>query len=418
MRSAPARLGRRPDFLKLWVGQTVSEFGSRITRDGLPIFVVSVLAASPEQVGLLTAAASLPILLLSLSAGVWVDRHRRRPLLIAADLGRAAVLLLIPLAMLTGTLSFALALLVTMSANALGLFFNISYQAMLPWLVEQESLIEANSKLATTDALAEVGGPALAGLLIQAVGAPLAIAVDAASFVFSALTLLAIRKPEPRPQPHPTPNMRRELREGLTVVTHHSLLRVLAAGIALRAFFGSMIGALYAFYTLNELGLTPVTLGVVIASGGIGSLLGALLAPRMTRRFGPEQALAGSLLLSAGASFLLPLANVVPGTAVATLIAGQIIGDAGMTIFVIGETSLRQFIVPNALLGRANALVGFLAEGVAPLGALMGGFIAGSFGARMGLMVAVIGVLCSAIWVSVALIRQSTRESLAGTSET
>jgi predicted MFS family arabinose efflux permease len=249
------------------------------------------------------------------------------------------------------------------------------------------------------------------------VGAPLAIAADAASFVFSAALLLAIRKPEPRPQPHPSPNVRRELREGLALVIGDSLLRVMAASIALRAFFGSMIGALYAFYTLRELGLTPAALGVVIASGGIGSLLGAVLAPRITRRFGLGQALAGSVLLSAAAGLLLPLANLVPGTAVATLTAGQIIGDAGMTLFMIGETSLRQIIVPNALLGRANALIGFLSEGVAPLGALMGGVIAGAFGARMGLTVAVLGILGSAVWVTFALLRQSARANQAAATE-
>ncbi|MFN8378298.1 MAG: MFS transporter [Anaerolineae bacterium] len=409
MSSPPAPLGRRPDFLKLWLGQTVSEFGSRITRDGLPILAVSALAATPQQMGLLSAAASLPVLILSLFAGVWVDRLRRRPLLIAADLGRAAVLMLIPIAALSGHLTFGLALAVIMAANALSLFFNISYNAMLPWLVERERLLEANSKLATTDALAEVGGPAIAGLLIQAIGAPLAIAVDAASFVFSAVTLAAIRKPEPRPERHPSPSVRREMREGVAVILADPLLRALTASIALRAFFGSMIGALYALFTLRELGLTPGALGIVIATGGIGSLIGAALAHRLTRRYGLKRTLAGSLLLSSCTGLLLPLAEVVPGTAILTLIAGQIIGDAGMAIFLIGETSLRQITVPNALLGRANALTGFLAEGVAPLGALIGGAIAGAATPRLGLAVAVGGILATAIGLVWALSRQSAR---------
>lgn len=417
MPATPARLARRPDFLKLWAGQTVSEFGSRITRDGLPVLAVAALAASPEQMGLLTAAASLPILLLSLFAGVWVDRLSRRPLLIAADLARAMVLLIIPLAFFAGALSFELLLVVTMTASALGLFFNIAYQAMLPWLVEREHLVEANSKLAATDALAEVGGPALAGLLIQVVGAPLAIAADALSFIFSAWTLAIIRKPEPKPAPHPSPSIRRELREGLAVVLSNPLLRILVTGIALRAFFGSMIGALYAYYTLRELGLTPAALGIVIGAGGIGALLGAALAGRLTRRFGLARTLAGGMLVSAFTGLLLPLADVIPGTAMVTLIAGQILGDAAMAVFLIGETSLRQLLVPNALLGRANALIGFLAEGVAPLGAVAGGALAGILGGRGGMWIAVLGILAVAAGIAPALLRQSERANAAAALE-
>jgi len=192
-------LWRHPDFMKLWIGQTVSEFGSRITRDGLPLTAVIVLGATPAQMGLLVALSALPILILGLLAGVWVDRLRRRPIMIAMDVARMVLLLSIPAAALTGRLSMGLLYVVAAVSGVFTLFFDVAYRSVLPSLVERENVLEGNTKLATTDALAEIGGPALAGLLVQVISAPLAIFFDALSFLFSAVSLAMIRKPEPRP---------------------------------------------------------------------------------------------------------------------------------------------------------------------------------------------------------------------------
>ncbi|MBZ0274673.1 MAG: MFS transporter, partial [Anaerolineae bacterium] len=237
-------LWRHPDFMKLWIGQTISEFGSRISRDGIPLTAVIVLAATPEQMGWLVALASAPVLLLSLMAGVWVDRLPRRPIMIAADVGRLLLLLTIPLAALTGTLTFGLLLAVTVGMSALSLFFNLAYRAILPGLVERPHILEANTKLSTTESLAEIGGPALSGVLIQALSAPLAIFFDAVSFLFSAVSVLLIRKPETHPVPVERGTVLRDIRAGLGVITEHPILRTMATGVLLKRFFGNFFGAL------------------------------------------------------------------------------------------------------------------------------------------------------------------------------
>src|SRR5258708_1411750 len=189
-------LWQHPDFLKLWAGQTVSQFGSYITGTALPLVAVLVLGAGPAQMGLLAALSSLPILLLSLFAGVWIDRVRRRPLMIVMDLGRMAILLTVPVVAALGGLSFGWLCVVAVSTSTLTLFFDVAYRSILPALVERENIVEGNSKLAATESLAEIGGPPLAGVLVQIIGAPLAVCFDAVSFVVSAISLASIRQPE------------------------------------------------------------------------------------------------------------------------------------------------------------------------------------------------------------------------------
>ena len=200
MSSRFSGLWQQPEFMKLWIGQTISEFGSRITRDAIPLVAVITLAATPAQMGVLTAIGSLPILFLSLIAGVWIDRLRRRPIMIVADLGRAIILLTIPLAALSGHLTIGLLYGVVALMSIFSLLFDLAYRSILPSLVAREQLLEGNSKLATTESLAEIGGPALAGLLIQWISAPLAIFFDAISFLFSGISVALIRKPEGVPE--------------------------------------------------------------------------------------------------------------------------------------------------------------------------------------------------------------------------
>lgn len=394
--------GLPPDFSKLWVGQTVSLFGSNITRTGIPLIAVLTLAATPAQLGLLAAVGSLPVLILGLFVGAWVDRLPRRPIMIAADIIRLLLLLAIPAAALTNRLSIELLYLTLALLGVLGLVFETAYRAYLPALVPREQLPEANRRLSTSDSLAEVGGPALAGALIQVISAPLALLVDAVTFLFSASIFATIRTPEPEPEPsaESTRSLLREIAEGLRLVARDRILLTLVIALGGGSFFGNFIGALYDIYLLRELGLSPAVLGITIAAGGVGALAGALLSSRLERRFGVGKTLVGSLLFNAALSLLLPLAGGSPLQAALMLIIMQIFGDAAMMVYGIHSLSLVQSMVPNRLLGRVNASFGFVGMGVAPLGALVAGVLGTAVGTRPTLLIAVLGGLLTALWAS------------------
>ena len=405
-----AGLWQHPDFMKLWVGQTVSEFGSRITRGGIPLIAVITLSASPADMGILAAVASLPVLVFGLFAGVWVDRLRRRPIMIAMDVARLLLLLTIPVAALTGHLNMALLIGITAVLGVLGLVFETAYRAYLPSLVEREHVVEGNSKLATTDSLAEIGGPAIAGFLIQIISAPLAVLFDALTFAVSATSFALIRKPERKPEPPKTAvhgrSVRREIAEGIGVILHDPVLRTLAIALALQSFFGNFYAALYDIYAVRELGMSAGLLGVTIAAGGVGALIGAFLADRVQKRYGLGKTLIGASLIGGVFAFLTPLAVGSPEVAALMLIGAQIIGDGMMMVYMINAISLQQIIVPDHLLGRTNASMGFLAQGVAPVGALIAGGLGAALGARGTLLIAVIGGLAIALWVSRSPLRQ------------
>jgi predicted MFS family arabinose efflux permease len=408
MKHPRSGLSQHPDFLKLWFGQTISEFGSHITRDGLPLTAVILLSATPEQMGVLTAISSLPVLLFGLFVGLWVDRLRRRPLMIAADIGRMLLLLCVPAFALAGALNVEFLYVIAAATSLLTLTFEVAYRSLLPSLVERNDLVEGNSKLATTSALAEIGGPALAGLLIQWISAPLAIFFDALSFLFSAVSAALIRTPEPPPQPPAeAASFRHEIAQGFAVIAGEPVLRALAVGAALRAFFGSFIGTLYGLYAIRVLGLSVGTLGFLIAAGGIGALVGALLAARLPRRYGLGTTLTGALLISGIINLLIPAAGGSALLAALLLVIAQLIGDAAMMIYEVNEISLRQMLVPRHLLGRANASIGFLTQGIAPVGALIAGLVAGSVGERTTLWIAVLGILFTAAWTRLSAVRRA-----------
>jgi predicted MFS family arabinose efflux permease len=408
-------LWKHPDFLKLWFGQTVSQFGSHITSGALPLIAVLTLDATPAQMGLLSAAGALPVLLFSLFIGVWVDRLRRRPLMIAADLGRFVLLLLVPVAAFSGALRMEMLYIVAALGGLLGVVFDVSYRSMLPTLVTREHLLEGNTRLATTESLAEVGGPPLSGLLVQLVSGPLAVLFDAFSFLVSILSLLLIRTPEPPPAP---PEDREpvlaEIAGGFRALGQHPAVRVLVTGTAIRAFFGSMIGALYSLYVVRELGLSPAMPGLLTGAGGIGALIGAGLSARMARRFGLGRTLAGTVLVAGSINLLLPFAGGSALLAAGLLFATQLFGDAAWAIHGIQEMSLRQTLIPDRLLGRANAGVGFLVGGVAPLGAVVGGWLATHLGVRETLLVAVLGILSTGLWALFSPVRRLETRELTG----
>ena len=387
-------LWRQSDFLRLWAAQTVSDFGARITREGLPMMAVMGLAASPTQLGLLYALSSGPALLVGLAAGDYVDHTARRPILIAADVARALILVTLPLAAWLGLLSmlqvYAAAALVT----AASVLFDIADHAYLPGLVGRALVTDANAKISATESVAEMGGPALAGMLFQWLTAPIAIVVNAATYVVSALLLARIRAAEP---PLESGAHRRGWIDGVVTGAKTSWseprMRVLLIMTGIGGLFGGFFGALYIAFVLRGLGLGPVLLGLGIATGGVGALVGSFLAQPMGRRFGVGPTICLTGALSALGTMIVLLAPANPVGAMTALMVSQFLGDAFGVVPLILATSLRQTILPQKLLGRVGATFRALSGGAAVVGALVGGALGQALGLRQTLLFAIGGLL-------------------------
>jgi len=337
-----------------------------------------------------------------------VDRLRRRPIMIAADLGRALLLASIPAAFLLGRLTITHLYVVAALAGILTVFFDVAYRSFLPTLVQREHVVEGNSKLGMSDSLAEIVVPGLTGVLVQVISAPLTILFDAISFLFSALFLGRIRAPEPPPAPGRAVQWRglwRDIVEGLRLALGNPLLRALAGGTGTRDFFGGFYGALYGLYAIRELGIQPAVLGLLIASGGLGALVGAAVAAPVTRRFGLGPALTGSMIIMGLLGLLIPLASELRGLAVLLLLIPQVFGDLFLAVYTIGELSLRQAITPDRMLGRVNASMNFVVGGVGTLGLLAGGFLGETIGLRPAVWVAFLGVMLASLWLLFSPVR-------------
>jgi predicted MFS family arabinose efflux permease len=405
-------LTRDRDFLKLWSGQAISKIGSTITSFGLPLTAASLLGASPLQMGILAGSSGAGVLVFGLFAGAWADRLRRRPILIAADLARAALLATIPLAAAWHRLNMAHLYAVATLAGILTVLFDVSYQAYVPSLVHRDNLVEANSKLALTESIADVTGPALTGLLIQLITAPIAILLDAVSFVCSAISFGLIRRPEPLPAaglvsglaPGFAPHIGREIAEGLTASWRNPLLRALLQRAATGPFFLGFIGGLYFLFAVRELHITAVLLGIIISVGGASNLIGALLAERLLHRFGLGPTLIGAAWITVLSMLMVPLAHGPVALCAVFLIASQL-GDMAWPIFLINETSLRQAATPNHLLGRVNSASHLLFHATLALGAFAGGAIAQTIGIRETMLIGALGYLLSTVWLTFSPIR-------------
>jgi len=398
-------LWRHPDFLKLWLGQTISLFGSQITEWALPLAADLILKATPAQMGVLVAARTTPFFLVSLFAGVWVDRLRRRPVLIVADLGRAVLLGFIPLAALAGWLRLEQLFIIAFLTGILTVFFDTAYQAFLPSLVERDQLVEGNSKLAFTLSAAELAGPGLAGGLAQWLTAPIAIALDAVSFVISAFCLIGIRKLEPQPSPIGHPNIWREILEGLQVIASDPRLRAIAASALALNFFGGVYDALIVVYVTRELGLAPLFVGLRFFAGSFSGLFIALWSDRLARHLGLGPSIILGAFLIGLASIFVPLTGGPPLVALLLMGISGLIGGAGNMTYNISLTSVAQSIVPERLLGRYNASLSFIALGLLPLGSLIGGALGQRFGLRMAMVVFAIGSVSAFLWVFLSPLR-------------
>ncbi|MCA1667277.1 MAG: MFS transporter [Thermomicrobia bacterium] len=403
-------LWRHPDFLKLWAGQTVSLFGSRVGGFALTFVAVLTLHATPIQVALLSAAQYGPGLIVGLFAGVWVDRLRRRPVMIAVDIGRAAVLAIIPLAAALGRLSIALLFGVALLVSVLTVFFDVAYRSYLPSLVRRDALVEGNSKLQASAAGAEFGGWSIAGFLLPIFTIPGTILIDALSFLVSAASLATIRTDELMSAPA-AEHVRtwREIGAGLRLVRDRPIFRALAYVTGVWNLFRSIIGATIILYVTRALHLSPAVQGVIWSIGGISAMIGALLAERVTRRWGVGPTMIGMLLLAVVTTIFIPLASGPLVWIVISLLIQQILGDGAATIYEINQMSLLQARTPDHLLGRLNASIRFIEWSAMLGGLLLGGLLGQTIGLRAALFVAVGGQLLAPILLALSPVR-SLRE--------
>jgi MFS family permease len=399
-------LWRHPDFVKLWAGESVSQFGSLVGGIALGFMAILVLGATPFEIALLAICSRLPGFLTGLVAGVWVDRLHRRPIMIVADCGRAVLLASIPAAALLGILRIEQLYVVAFLVGILTTFFDVAYQSYLPTLVPRADLVEGNSKLAATAAAAEVGGFGIAGWLVQIFTAPLAILVDAASFLVSAVCIALIGAAEPAPSERPREQgALREAIEGLRTVLEHPYLRATAGATMIFQLSFQIYGAVISLFALRELGFAPGVLGMIYGVGGISSLLGSILAARAGRRLGigPAMVLGG---LAMGISmFFVPLAPGATVLGASLLLAQQLFGDGCYMVYDITELSLRQTITPDHVLGRVNASV--RAGGLAAMlvGSLAGGILGGAIGLRPTLAIGACGTILGAVWLALSPVR-------------
>jgi predicted MFS family arabinose efflux permease len=393
-------LWRSREFLKLWIGQTISEIGSRITREGLPLTAVIVLGATSAQMGILSATGGASVLLFSLWAGVIVDRVRRRPVMIGADLGRALLLTSVPVLALLHTLSMVHLIAVAACTGVLTVLFDVAYQSYLPSLVGPEELFEGNRLLSISGSTAEILGPSLTGVLVQLITAPIAILLDALSFLVSGVSVWLIGKPEPAAHAVTHESLREEALGGMKTILAHPLLRALLfRSITAFLAMGLALNSFYVLYAIRVLGFKPASLGIAIALGGAGGLIGGLVSNRIARLVPLKFSFFGSALMIACFQSLVPLASVVPRFSLLLICLQQFFGDFAWTIYYVNETTLRQSVAPAHLLGRVNAAIQLASRGMLPIGALAGGFLAGKIGIVNTLWIGAAGVLLSTLWL-------------------
>jgi len=393
-------LWRHPDFLKLWAGETISLLGSQVTLLAMPLTAALALNATPLQMGMLGTVQYIPWLLVGLLAGAWVDRLRRRPVMVGADLGRTVLLGCIPLAALAGVLRMEYLYVVGFLVGIMNVFFDVAYAAFLPTLLPRDRLVEGNSKLQVSASLAEIGGPGLAGALVQLVTAPVAMAVDALSFLVSALSLAWIGTSEPQPTPGgDARSLLAEMRDGLRLVFSNPILRAFALASVTTNFFVDVHLAVFVLYATRELGISPLILGSMYAVGSVGGLLGSLLAERLVKWLGLGRVVVGAQMLVTLAVLAIPLSGRQAWIAVPLIVGAEALWGFAAVVYVVNTVSLRQVITPNQFQGRVAASLRFVTWGVAPLGFLLGGVLGEMIGLQATLLVAVAGPLLSVAWL-------------------
>ncbi|WP_114906895.1 MFS transporter [Ornithinimicrobium murale] len=386
---------RNPAFRLYWLGNSISQVGSRVTTVALPLVAVLELDASVAQVGLLQAVVFLPYLLVSMPAGLLADRVRRRPLMIGADLGRAALLALVPLGMVAGWLDMSVLVAVAFTVGALTVLFDVCYLSALPWLVGREQLMPANAALEVSRSVAQVAGPGLAGVLVAAVKASGAVVATVVSYLVSAAALAAIRRPEPAVQADEESGRLSALMAGWTQVLRSPLLRPQAAHLLVGNVVFGAYQAILVVFMVRGLGLSGFAVGVTLGIANLGVIVGAMVSSQIGRRIGLGRLVILATVLEAAG--LAVVAAAPASDAVPVLVPGQALAGFAIALFNLQSLTLRQTVTPPALLARVNAVVRLLSFGVIPLGAAAGGWLAEEVGIRQVLVALVLMKLASVL---------------------
>ncbi|MCC6751156.1 MAG: MFS transporter [Deltaproteobacteria bacterium] len=391
-------LWRHRDFLCLWSAQITSLLGSEFSRVALPLIAVTVLGASPLAMGLLAAIATAPNLLFSLPAGAWVDRQRRRPLLITGDLIRAVVLLAVPISLWTGHASITLLGVVGFIVGTCSVLFDVSYQAYLPSLLDKSQLLEGNSKLELARSVTQMGGPGLAGLVVQLVSAPAAVLIDAISFLLSGIFIGTMKHREPTrdagAQKRP---LKQDILEGLSFVRRHECLFPLAVYTGISNFLYGGIMALYMLYMTRDLQLTPMGVGLVFGSIGVGTLFAAMLIRPTRERLGLGGAVVASALGTGIAGLLVVFAR--PGFALPLMMSSEALGSLAVVVGIIASSTLRQSVTPPEMQGRVAATMRLILVGTAPLGGVAAGLLGEALGVRQAITILAVANVFPFLWL-------------------
>jgi predicted MFS family arabinose efflux permease len=392
------------DFRRLWEGQSVSELGSQVSVLALPLVAVLTLHATTFEVGALTASSTAAFLLVGLPAGAWVDRLRRRNVMIWADIGRAVTFASVPVAAAIGVLTIWQLFAVALIGGVLTVFFDVAYQSYLPFLVGRPNLVEANSKLQGSSSVASVVGPSAAGGLIELVRAANSMAVDAASFVVSVVTVWSIRGREPAPIPSDERrSLRSEIAEGLSFVLRHPILRAIAGTTSTSNFFSAVQGAVWIVFLVRVLHQPAGIIGLLFGAGSVGGILGAFAASRVARLVGGARATIWAIGTGSVGGLLLPLS--MRGAGLGLFAFGMFMASFGALVYNVNQVSFRQRLCPERLLGRMNATMRFLVWGTLPLGALLGGLLGASIGVRNAMWVGGGGGTLAILWLLFSPIR-------------
>jgi MFS family permease len=385
------------EFRKLWTGDALSQVGTTVLPLAFPLLAVTLLHASVFEVGLLTTFQYLAFLVIGLPAGVWVDRMRRRTVMILADLGRAVTLASIPVAAVLGVLTIWQLYVVVLLVGCLTVFFDVSYQSYLPFLVGREHLVEGNSKLQGTQSVAQVTGPGLGGFLVQSLTAPYAILFSGATYLWSALWVGAIRRIEPVPERRAQQHLLQDIREGVAFITGHRLLRSIAGCTATANLCSSAGQALLIVLLARQLSLPAGVIGLLMSVGACGGIAGAFLARRLAGWIGQGPVMWLSLAVASPLTLVWPFLH--RDWTLALFVVAELAVTAGNVIYNITQVSFRQALCPPRLLGRMNATMRFFVWGVMPVGGFLGGVLGSALGLRPALLIAGAGASLAFCWI-------------------
>lgn len=394
-------LWRDRNFLTMWTGQAFSQFGSQITMVALPVIAVLLLDATEFEIGLLNAAEVAAFLLVGLPAGAWIDRMRKRHVMIWADAVRALALASIPVLWALGWLHVWQLMAVGLVIGIATVFFDVSYQSIIPSLVRPDQIGEANGKFESTQQIAHLAGPAIAGWLVAVVTAPIAILVDAVTYAISFLALLRTRDHEQRRAPEDHQPILTEIGEGLRWVFGNPLLRRIVGTTAVSNFASTMMFTMLPIFVLRQLGFTPQAYGIIFSLGAVGGLLGAIATPRIVARIGEARAIPVSAIAFSVSGAAVPLAAIFPAAAFPLLVVQSFIASFTVLLYNITQVTFRQRITPPRLLGRMNASIRFVVWGVMPISAILAGVLGQSLGVVPTLWIAAVIELASALFVVV-----------------